>query len=404
MKILEVNKFYYLRGGSERYMFELSDLLRDKGHEVIHLSMKDKNNLPSDNSQYFIDNLDYERFNWKAFFRYFYNPQAVRNIKKIIKDEKPDLVHIHNIAHQLTPAIIKTIKSFGIPVIQTLHDYKIICPNSKLFTNNQNCQKCQGGKYYNCFLNSCMHNSRAKSLMGMFEAYYYGKINKVYDLVDVFLAPSEFIKNKHIELGIAEERIEVLNNFIDTDKFVNESTENEDYYLYFGRLSYEKGVLIAIEAILKTKNQKLKIMGDGPDMENFKRYVQKASTSRIEFLGNKKGDELATIVKKAKAVIVPSLWYENMPYSILEALSYSKTVIASRIGGMPEMIEDGKSGLLFETGNIKKLSEILDNLDNNKCINIGRNAKIQAKTFSPENHYKTLQKVFKRLNIGKKTL
>ncbi len=353
MKILQINKFYYLRGGAERYFFDLMKLLESSGHKAVPFSMNDSRNEMTPYQKYFIDKVELDKFSVRNIIKFFYNYDAVRRLKKAIKEEKPDIAHLHNIAHQMSPAIIRVLKRNNIPVIQTLHDYKIVCPNYRLFSKNEVCFKCKGGKFYNCAMRKCMNGSRLKSILAAIEAY----LNKdIYKQVDLFIAPSEFMKKICVEGGIPENKIRVMRNFV-SPSFMTAGIENkpEDYFFYYGRLSGEKGIDILLEAT-KKENFNLKIAGVGPDHERLKSEIKNWKLEdRVELIGPKYGEELKKLIGGARAVIVPSIWPENMPLNILESMFLGRPVIASMIGGIPEIIKDGKTGFLFEPGNVDSL-------------------------------------------------
>ena len=367
MKILQINKFHYLKGGSERYYFGLSEELEKQGHEVIFFSMLDLKNKESKYQKYFIKNVDLHKFSFINIIKFFYNYEAVRNLKKLLKQEKPDIAHLHNIAHQFSPIIINVLKKHKIPVVQTLHDYKLICPNSKLYSQNKICEKCNGGKYYQCFLNKCMHNSRSKSFLGMLEAYLHQSILKTYQKIDLFLAPSQFMKDTCERFGVNEQKVKTIYNFI-PENFINFNNSNineknqDPYLLYFGRISEEKGIDVLLDALLLTNSKiNLKIAGEGPDLEKLKTKIKNNNLSkRVEILGYKSGEELKNLILNSKAVVMPSLWHENMPFSLIETLTLKRPVIISRVGGMPELIKEGFNGLSFKPGNIPELAQKID--------------------------------------------
>lgn len=400
MKILQINKFYFLKGGSERYLFDLSKLLKQKGHKVIPFSMKDERNFPSEYSEYFIENINLHKFNLKNIFKFFYNYEAVQKLEKLIKKEKPDIAHLHNIAHQLTPAIIKILKKHNIPVVQTLHDYKLICPNSKLFTGSKYCEACRGGKYYNCFFRNCMHNSRAMSFLGMLEAYLNSRIKKAYDDVDMFIAPSEFMRNVCLKFGVSGKKIKTVYNFVEIENLkISAINYQEEYLLYFGRLTEEKGVMMLVEAMKNVKSEiKLKIVGAGPDHKKLEIRTEKLGLKkRVEFLGPKYGTSLKELIKGSKAVVMPSVWPENMPYSLLESMSVGKVVIAARVGGMTELIENGVNGFSFSPGNNQELSDKINDLHDYNLSDMGRSARNKINHLIPENHYLSLVHIYKKL-------
>ncbi len=392
-----------MRGGSERHMFVLSKILRDHGHRVIPFSMQDEGNKPSKYSQYFITYVDLHKFSIKNIIKFFYNYEAVRKLKKIIKKEKPDIAHLHNIAHQFSPAIIRVLKRANIKIVQTLHDYKNICPNAKLYNKQGNCQKCQGGRYYHCFTNKCVHNSFAKSFLAMLEAYLYNRILKIYDQVDMFIAPSKFMKEVSIRFGVPAEKIKVLYNFLhNRPKTISELdiANNKNYFLYFGRLSKEKGIETVLAAMeeLKSLNIKFVIVGRGPD-ENFFRQavIKKGLSEQVELVGFKSGQELNDLVSQAQAIIMPSLWPENMPYSLLEAMSMGKIIIASLAGGMPELLQDGQNAFTFTPGNEKQLAKKIQQviaLDIKNILKIAQKAQKTIEKLNAEQYYDELIQLY----------
>ena len=231
MKILMINKFHYLRGGSERAVFDLMKLLEINGHQVINFSMRDKKNVASKYDKFFIKNVNFEKFNVINIIKFFYNYEAVNKLKKLVEAEKPDIAHLHNIAHQISPAIISVLKKNNIPIAQTLHDYKLICPNSRLFSQGKICEKCQSGKYYNCFFGKCAHDSWVKSFLGMSEAYLNNSLFKYYNKINIFIAPSRFMKDVCVKFGLPENKIKVIYNFIEADVQANKKSRNICYIL-----------------------------------------------------------------------------------------------------------------------------------------------------------------------------
>ena len=400
MKILQINKFYYLRGGSERHVFGLSDILEEQGHKVIPFSMQDPKNKKSEFEKYFVKPIDLHKFNIINIIKYFYNFDAVAKLKKLIKDQKPDIAHLHNITGQLTPAIIRVLKKHNIPIIMTLHDYRLICPNSQLYSQREICYRCQGGKYYNCLLRKCVHNSFGKSLLAMLESYLNNKFLNYYKHIDLFIAPSQYMKEISARFGIPENKIKVIYNFIPKDINISlktDSKQTENYLLYFGRLSKEKGIDVLIDAFKEVKEYNLKIVGSGLEFENIQQKIKKLSLTNIELLGPKYEKELQELIKGAKAVIIPSVWQENMPYSLLESLDVGKIVIASNIGGMKEVIIDGQNGFLFKPGDSIELVNKIKNLKivDNKAIE--SNIKKTALKFSIEEYVNSLTEIYKKL-------
>ncbi len=359
MKILLANKFFFLNGGSETVFFQERDYLLRQGIPVIDFSMQHHENLPSAHSEYFVKNTDYyaenEKGIWKSFitaFDFIHNREAIKFLEMLIQKEKPNIAHLHNIYHQITPAIIPLLKKHGIKVIMTLHDYKLICPSySMIDRESLICEKCAGKAFWNCAVNKCQSGSLSKSLLLAIEAYWHKRTGS-YDRVDLFLAPSAFLADLISKHGVSSERIRVLHNGIDPSKVLC-SKEDAGYAIYFGRISREKGIETLLKAHQRLNRQwPLKVVGRGPLFsEMAERYPQ------AEFTGYKTGDALNRLIEEASFVVVPSECNENCSMTVLEALAYGKPVIGSRTGGIPEQIEDGKTGFLFEMGNVAELTE-----------------------------------------------
>jgi glycosyltransferase involved in cell wall biosynthesis len=372
MKILQVHKYFTRKrgGGSVTAFFEMKKILDRKGHEVSVFSMQDENNETTPHSPYFTEHFDLNEKmglgrKLKISSKIIYNFQAKKNLQKLIDREKPEIAHLHNFYHYLSPSIISTLKKNKIPIVMTLHDYKIICPNYKLFNKGKICEKCRGGKYYNCAIDRCLRNSFLASLLIMTEAYLH-RFLKSYGKIDLFFAPSNFIKNKCVEFGIPEEKIKVIRNPIaieNIEKEVDYNLREKNYFLYYGRLSEEKGIDILIQAVSKLEKEnifgenELYIAGKGPEEKNLKSLVKELNLeNRVKFLGFKLGKELMDIIRQAKFVVVPSIWQDNSPMVVPEAQIAEKSVIVSDLGGTKESIIEGETGWIFEGGNVSDLS------------------------------------------------
>lgn len=400
LKILQINKFYFLKGGSERYLFDLSKILEVAGHQVIPFAMRDEKNWPSSYREYFSEPMDLHKFSLKNIFKIFFNWDARRRLEELINRTKPDLAHLHIISYQLSPSVIAVLKRRNIPIVMTLHDYSPICPNAKLFTRGGLCERCRGGKYYHCFLNKCSHNSYGQSFLAMLESYVNLRWLKVYENVDLFIAPSQFVKDVGVKFGLPENKIKVINHFIEiNNNFQDVSSSN--YILYFGRLDPGKGISVLLEA-MRHVNQRisLKLVGVGPDYKKLKNEIERLNLSgRVELLGSKYGDELLVLIQGALAIIVPSILPESMGYSALESLAMGKIVIASRIGGLSEIIQDGENGFLFKAGDSDELAKKINlAVERDESIkNMENNAKKSVSGLTPENHYEKIMELYKKI-------
>lgn len=407
MKILNINKFYYRKGGSEAYYFALADLLRENNHEVIPFSMKDNKNYETKYSKYFIENISYENMGIKEKAingaKLIYSFEAKKKVKNIVNDNTPDIAHLHIFQHQLSPSILKEIKKNGTYVVNTVHDLKVICPNYKMLNDGEICEKCKSDKFINCFKSKCIKGSTVNSMLNTIEAYTH-RILKSYDYVDKFICPSEFYMNKFIEFGIPKEKVVHIPNFVDVSKF-NPNYEHEDYFVYFGRLSEEKGINTLIKSMKYVNKSKLIIVGTGPIEKELKEFVVKENIKNVEFVGFKTGNELENIIKKSRFIVIPSEWYENAPMSIIEAMAYGKAVLGSNIGGIPEFIEDNHTGMIFNTKDeidlASKINYLID--EEKQTIEMGKNARIRAeKLYDKTVHYEKIMDLYNEvMNSGK---
>jgi glycosyltransferase involved in cell wall biosynthesis len=337
--------------------------------------------------------------------RVLYSLEAKRKFTKLLKDFKPDIIHCHNIYHHLSPSILTAAKKQGVPVIMHLHDYKLICPNHMLFTQGHYCEACRPNKYRACLSNECVKNSYSGSALATLEMYLHHNILKIYERdVALFIAPSLFMKNTAVSFGQDPRQIEViynphnLNGSDSQDKNTENEVKEDNYYLYFGRLGEEKGLAILIKAAAKS-GQKISIIGDGPEEKALKELSLNLNAP-VEFLGFKNQKELIGIIKRSRAIIIPSIWAENMPLSLLEALSLNKVVIASNIGGMPEVVKDNENGLLFEAGNSDELAakiDYLNGLEPDKLLLLEKRAGETAKLFSTDKNLESIISIYKRL-------
>ncbi len=402
-KVLLINKFHYLKGGAERSYFDTAEILREKGYEVAFFSMKHPENEKTKWEKYFIENSEYNNENnislskkIKTVFKIWYNFEANKRLEKLLKDFDPDVAHLHNIYHQISPSIINVLKREKVPIVYTLHDYKLISPNYSLMLNGRIWEKSKSKKYYHCLFDKCVKDSYSKSLVCVIESYLHSLLG-IYKKVDEYISPSNFLIEKFWEFGF-KNKISYLPNPLPFEGQMN--LRKKDYFLFYGRLSREKGVMDLLDAysMANLKNN-LYIVGDGPEEEILKNKIKEFGLEkRVFLLGFKKGKELEKIIAEARAVIIPSKWYENAPYTVIEAMSLGTLVLASRIGGLAEMIEDGKTGFLFSFGNKKNLSEKMNEIESIKDeerVKIEKSAKrsIEGKN-SRENYFKSLSLIY----------
>ena len=366
MKILMVNKFLYPRGGSESYMLYLAEHLKKIGHEIQFFGMYDENNTVGNESGLYTQNMDFHSKGLSRFlypFKIVYSFEAKKKIMQVIDDFKPDIVHMNNINFQLTPSIIYGIKKKGIPLVQTVHDYQMICPNHLLYNFDKNipCEKCTQGSHLNCIKNKCIHASKIKSIIGVIEAKFYSLL-KTYKKVDLFVCPSNFLENKLISSKeYYKGKTKTIHNFINKEKFSGNAGETDSYIVYVGRLSKEKGIENIKGAAKLLPEYNFIIAGNGPD-----EYMLK-DIPNVKLAGFLSGDELTSLMAKAKVLLLPSVCYENCPLSILEAHALGVPVVTMNSGGMAELVKNGVTGTLVDEstpeGIAVKLKETLENED-----------------------------------------
>lgn len=397
MNILMVNKFLYPKGGTETYCFELADYFKQMGHSVQFFGMAHENNIVGNDMDLYVSNVDFKDINIKKIFyplRIIYSFEAKRKIGKLIKKYKPDIIHLNNINFQITPSILYEIKKHKIPVVMTLHDFQLVCPNHMLFIEHrlEVCERCKGGKYINCIRNKCLHNSRIKSIVAAAESWLYNKFGTYRKYIDHFISPSIFLKNKMIEFGIDKNRITQMHNFITSSEKNN--FVKKDYVLYFGRLSRQKGLKTFIDACKLLPGIRFVVAGAGEMEEEFR------GIDNIDFVGFKTGDELKTLVGEALFSICPSECYENCSMSILESQMYGTPVIGANIGGIPELINNNVDGLLFKPGDKYDLAEKIEYLykDKNKINEFSEKCFSKViNEFSLETYYSKLIKLYDSL-------
>ncbi len=409
MKILMIDKFYFVKGGAERYFFELSDILRANGHEVIPFSMKHEENFDTEYEKYFVNNIEYNldgvfrkaASSFKIFGRMVYSTEAKRKIEKLINATKPDIAHLHMIDHQISPSILDVFDKYGIPVLQTVHQYKLVCPNYRLYNmyKKEICEKCLNGHYFHPVLEKCHKDSRLAGLMIGLEMTIHKRL-KIYDKIDLFHVPSFFMGEKLKQAGVDGGKIKHLFYTINLDNYPA-NFSSEDYIIYYGRLAKEKGILTLLQAMTEVKSIDLLVVGDGPQREELESFVREHHLENVKFLGVKGGKELNSLVANSKFVVIPSEWYDNSPLVIYESCSMGKPVIGAKMGGIPELIDDNKTGLLFEAGDSKELAEKMNYLlaSPKLIVEFGKQARKKAeREFSPQVHYQKMLEIYSDLS------
>ncbi len=400
MKVLQIDKYFYLKGGAETVFFNTIDLLEEKGHKVIPFCLKSIKNRPSTYDKYFVNYPELSESSTLTKIKktpaFLYNKESARKLEALILKEKPDIAHIHLLFNGISVSILPILKKYKIPVIMTAHDYRLICP-AYTFTNGKQelCEKCKDSKqYWRCITNKCSKGNLANSILLSLDSYFRESLFPPAKLINKFIFVSKFSQNKHIEANeVYAKKSTHLYNFtpIEKEKYI----VKEKYLLYFGRISEEKGISTLIKAMRAFPDIHLKIVGTGPLLQE----LNKDKAENISFLGFKEGLELKNLISKAAFVVVPSEWYENNPLTIIESMTLGTPVIGSDIGGIPELINRNITGYLFSPGSINELTEAI------KCAINLNTAEYQqmveatqeyaSNNFSKEAHYSRLMEIYK---------
>ena len=409
--LLSLNNYHYRRGGSDAVYLDHAALFAEHGWETSFFSMHHPRNLPCDDSDYFAQLVDGEYADGaldklRLATRTIYNAQAKGQLQRLLADRRFDIAHAHGIYHHLTPAILPVLKQAGVPVVLTAHDLKIACPAYTMRNGAGNvCEACKGGDFFNATKYRCIKGSRQASAVVTAEAYLHAKLGSYRENVAMVVTPSRFYRDKLAEWGFPKERLAYIPNFTDTiePQFERGYSGN---VLYFGRLSDEKGVATLIHAAHRA-NVPVDIVGSGPSETGLRRLADELGAP-VTFLGRLEGAALWQCVGNARAIVLPSEWYENAPLSVLEAFQLGKPCIGSDIGGIPELVHPpghAKCGWLFAPGDIEELAARLQHVataaesELAELGNAGR--ELALGRFSKKRYYAAFTELYGSLGVSK---
>ncbi len=371
MKILIINKFLHPNGGSETYIFQLGAVLKAHGHEVQYFGMEHEGRCVGNEVSSYTSDMDFHGGGRLAKLTYpvktVYSSEARKKLRPVLDSMRPDVCHLNNFNYQLTPSIILEIREWehqtGHPVriVYTAHDYQLICPNHMLRSplTDQNCENCLHGHFLSCMQGRCIHGSFAKSAVGAAEAYFW-KARGVYRQIDTLICPTHFMKSRLDSNPVFAKKTVVLQNF--AEPVLHQNHQKKPYVLYFGRFSKEKGIKTLISVCRMLPEVHFIFAGSGPLSEEI------ASLPNAENVGFQTGEALQTLIAQARFSVYPSEWYENCPYSVMESQMYGTPVLGADIGGIPELIADGRTGELFESGNVDSLKNKIETLWYNRAL------------------------------------
>jgi glycosyltransferase involved in cell wall biosynthesis len=359
-QLLSINNYYYLRGGSEAVYFEHNRLFERAGWEVVPFSMHNARNQPSEWSEHFIDQTDGAGHSPMAKLSRavgaIYSTEAARRIRGLIALTRPNVAHAHNIYHHLSPSVLVELHRQAIPVVLTLHDLKLVCPAYKMHTQGAVCERCRGGALRNVVKNRCIKNSAAMSALVWLESTVHKALDLYMSTVTRFVVPSRFFLQKFAEWGVDTSRFVHIPNSVDVEAMAAEGTPG-DAFVYLGRLVPEKGVATLIRAAALAR-VRLRIIGTGSEEQALRQLAAELGGD-VEFTGYLTGSALRAAISSARAVVIPSEWYENAPISVMEASALGRPVIGANIGGIPELIRPGETGFIFTSGSVDSLVDVL---------------------------------------------
>jgi len=386
MKIFQIHNFYQHKGGEDQVFFSEAELLKNAGHKVIQYTLHNDS----------IENMVKLTLAQKTLW----NHKSYQEIDCLIQVEKPDVCHFHNTFPLISPSAYYACQKHQIPVVQTLHNYRLMCPSAVLFRDGKVCEDCiQKFFPWPGVLHACYRGSRIQSGMVAALLSVHRLMDTWHNKVDCFIVLTEFAKKKYIEAGLPENKMMISPNFIDEDPGPKKIMG--DYALFVGRLTEEKGVNTLLNAFIHLPDIPLKVVGDGPLLKKMRAQVEKSQVNNVDFLGRVSREVVMDMMKNARLLIFPSEWYEGFPMAIVEAYSCGLPIIASNLGAMEELVIEGVTGRLFETGDAKSLSDaILSKWDDEKEIEQWGSA---ARTIF-DNKYGTTPKYESLMNIYRKAI
>ena len=399
MKVAVVNKYLHGGGGAEVCALAEADLLRQMGHEVVLMGTPPCEGVAAELPTY--EMRDIARVGnvslWKrlrAVERILYSFTARRKMQELLDREQPDIVHLHDIHHQLSPSVIDAAARAGVPTVMTLHNYKLTCPTFRHYRHGVPCERCGRRRYVNAARFRCARWSAARSTLDAFESFLHERIFGLYDNVQCFVCPSRFIMEKTRQLtpGLPMAH---LGNFVDVEQYRPSPEESEERAVYVGRLTPEKGVMTLLKSATELDCD-ISIAGTGPQEEFLRGWVERAGADNVHFAGYRKGRDLRELVARARCVVVPSEWYENNPLVVLEAFAMGKPVVGARIGGIPELVT-GERGGVFPPGDADGLTRAIQEFVRHpgKAEKAGRAARRYVEAHhSPRVHYERLMQIY----------
>jgi glycosyltransferase involved in cell wall biosynthesis len=409
MRILYCNKYNFPFSGTEVYLFELMDLMRSRGHEVALFSMADPRGLPMPYDHHFVPHIEFKEQN--GLFRKgrlaahaIYSLRARRRMLAMIEDFRPDIAHVRNIYHHLSPSILWELKARNVPVIYHLNDFKLLCPSYNLVFQGEACEACKGGAFWHEVQLKCYPGRGARITLAA-EAYVHKWLGTYQKCVDRFLAPSQFVRDKFVEHGWDGAKFEVLPHFQKVSPGLARKAEKDAPLLYFGRLSPEKGVDDLLRSMQLVPHLRLVVAGDGPQRSELQDLARGLGLANVDFVGHVRGPALDSLIAQSRFTILPTHAYETLGKTILESYAEARPVVASDLGSRRELVQEGKTGVLYPPGDVGQLAQAIQSLGARPELveKMGRaGLELVRERYTPEGHYQTLLNLYARTVAGKR--
>ncbi len=404
MRILQINKYFFSRGGADAVFFETIDGLRKRGHDVSEFAMHHSSNRPSEYAAYFGPALPEKltvKQDWLAsariFGHLFYSPEIERRLKALCLSAEPQVAHLHNVYHHLSASLFITLRKLGVSTVLTLHDVFPLCPNHSFLLGDHLVEEVFKGKLYNCTVYKCVNNRFLPSLAATLEAYYL-KLRDVWKHIDRLICPSQFMYNKMLEWGYPEEQLQLLYNPYQPPEV---PLPLGNRIVFLGRIHREKGIKLFLEACRSLRQYPIAIAGGGPEEALVDSFITKNNLAQVDRFKWVEGERWNQVMRSARVIVVPSIFYENCPLAILEALGNGRLVVASDRGGNPEMIINGQTGLLCQPEDADDLTRVLKEamqLPDAAVIEMaGRGRETILPRYAPGKYFEGLEELYQSL-------
>jgi glycosyltransferase involved in cell wall biosynthesis len=406
MKILHANKFYFPEYGTEKYLFGVSEAFRERGHEIVPFAMEDAKNAATPYSKYFVSHVDFNGLGAsikgvKQFMRMVYSWEARKKFAALLDDVQPDVVHAHSIHHQISPSILAEARKRGIPVVQTLHDYKLVCPAYVFpFRDGAVCTDCRRGRWFHLIRHRAHKNSYLTTIAAVVESFIHS-VTRIYERnVDRFIVPSIDMAKRLISFGVAADQINVIPHYIDLKKW-QPAQEVGEGILFAGRLWPDRGldhVLAVAKAFPETQ---VYVAGDGYERASFEAKIAMQGLTNVHMLGRLEGVQLQHLFQSVRLIYFPTMTLDTFGLTVLEAMASGKPVVTTKLGAMTELITNGENGFLYDPKHIEDAIESIRKLLSDEALarNFGKAARKKAEEFSLERHYRSLVELYRDVRV-----